>query len=993
MDRKNQHFILYLKSSINMSKLTLFYFLFTLHSFGQSFSFQKFSSNEGLESPELLSVKQDSRGYLWVGGVNGLFKYDGNTFINYNLFNGNIDNTIYSIKEDRNHNLWLGSKIGVQSFDGKKFKDYKIKDSITKNFYFLDIIETSDGNIYAASVIGLFILNKTKNCFEKIQGLDVYIREVIEDKQGLLWMVSDKGLFTYKNKTFNYIEVNASIANNSLTCISIDNQGIIWIGTSAGIIKYDGKIFEKYFDSVRSENRILDILVTSDGKIIFTSDSPIIRIYENGKFKLIDATYITGRASLIRLTEDDRDNIWIVSAAGLIKMYSKSFAKYPLSDSIKSPVMNMTIDKQDNLYFATISGLYKQQKNTIKKYDISKNPDEQFMTSLLPTDSCLIVGSYSGQAYKFTNSKFLPFGNKDYLTANPIYQILPYSKELWFCKGSNVVNFNYNNFTTYTFPSLGYTQSALVDSKNRIWFANTGSLMLYENKKFKVIDKTQGYDFKESVTLAEDKNNNIWIGTFGYGLVKYDGKKYSQITINDKLVSNYISSCLYDKKANSLWLGTSNGVSNVLLDDIGNIKEIKNFKQEQGLECLGCNQNSIYQLPNDNILFGTENGLFEYVAKSKKIIKSAPKLNFTGLRLNYEKHDWTAFCDSILNWNNMPVNLVLPHNKNHITFDFVGIDLDATENIKYKYMLEGFDSKFNPISKNRSATYSNLPHGKYTFKLIASNTDDNWFAQPLTYTFVIKPAFYSTWWFYVISIIAFLIISFLLYKWKINNIKKQQNEKINQLRKIAESELKAIRSQLNPHFMFNVLNNIQDVYFEKNEEKAQLYIVQFASLVRELLQNSAKKEIPLSEEIEFIKKYIELEKMRLGDRFDYSIVVAYNIDITDRYIPPMLLQPFIENAINSGLAAKKEKGNLHIYFTIVGEHIQIKIIDNGIGRKASELSKQNNHHTSMSISLITERIEILNSIDIDLKYHFTITDLTKNGISTGTEVILTLPNN
>lgn len=133
--------------------------------------------------------------------------------------------------------------------------------------------------------------------------------------------------------------------------------------------------------------------------------------------------------------------------------------------------------------------------------------------------------------------------------------------------------------------------------------------------------------------------------------------------------------------------------------------------------------------------------------------------------------------------------------------------------------------------------------------------------------------------------------------------------------------------------------------------------------------------------------------MRLGDRFDYMINVADNIDITDRYIPPMLLQPFIENAINYGLLAKKDKGNLEISFTIVKEHIQIKIIDNGIGRKASELSKQKNHHTSMSISLITERIEILNSIDIDLKYHFTITDLTKNGIPTGTEVTLILPNN
>ncbi len=881
----------------------------------------------------------------------------------------------------------------MQSFDGKTFKDYQIKDTTVKNFYFLDIIETRDGNIYAASLKGLFVLNKNKNCFDKIQGLDVNIREIIEDKYGVLWMVSDKGLYTYKNKAFNYIEVNANVANNSLTCINIDKKGIIWIGTSAGIIKYDGKVFEKHFESISSENRILDILFASDGKIIFTADCPIIRIYENGKFKLIDATNIVGRASFIRLTQDDRDNIWIASAVGLIKMYSKPFAKYAFSDSIKSPVMNIAMDKLNNLYLATTTGLYKQLQNKLFKYNISNNPDDQFMISLLPSDSGLMVGSYSGQAYKFINSKFLPFGNKDYLTANPIYQILPYKKELWFCKGSNIVNYKNNIYTVHTFTTLGYTQSALVDSKNRIWFANTGALMLFENNAFKAIDKTQGYHFKESVTLAEDKNLNIWIGTFGYGLIKYDGKNYTQITINENLVSNYISSSFYDKKSNALWLGTSNGVSNILLDDLGNVKEIKNFKQDQGLECLGCNQNAIYQLPNNNILIGTENGLFEYNSKLNNHISSAPKLNFAGLRLNYEKQDLTNFCDSVLTWNNMPVNLVLPYHKNHITFDFVGINLDASENVKYKYILEGFDSKWNPATKNKVATYSNLASGTYTFKLIASNTDDSWSSKPLTYTFTIKPAFYNTWWFYVLCTITILTIGFLFYKLKINAIKKQQNEKINQLRKIAESELKAIRSQLNPHFMFNVLNTIQDVYLEKNEEKAQLFIVQFASLMRELLQNSAKKEIPLSEEIEFIKKYIELEKMRLGNRFDYTIKVTNDIDIEDTFIPPMLLQPFIENAINYGLAPKPEKGHLEISFEVMQNSIQIKIIDNGIGRKAAELSKQKKQHISMAIALITERLEILNSINNDMTYHFTITDLTKNSLPNGTQVTLILPNN
>ena len=351
-----------------------------------------------------------------------------------------------------------------------------------------------------------------------------------------------------------------------------------------------------------------------------------------------------------------------------------------------------------------------------------------------------------------------------------------------------------------------------------------------------------------------------------------------------------------------------------------------------------------------------------------------------------------SFSDSIQSWSKMPINLVLPYNQNHLTFDFIGISLDAPENIKYQWMLFGFDKDWSPISKNLFTTYSNLPSGKFTFKVKACNSAGVW-SVPKSYTFTITQPYYNTWWFYTICIILIIATSYLLYNYKINQLKKQQVQKLKQLQSIAESELKAIRSQLNPHFMFNVLSAIQDVYLDKDEEKAQLFIAEFASLMRSLLQNSSKKEISLEEEIEFIKKYIELEKIRLGDKFQYVIKIDKAIDPTETFIPPMLLQPFIENAINHGLLPKQGKGLLSINFALQNTSLCITIIDNGIGRKASALRKNKINHSSMAISLIKERLEILSSINDKESYTYVITDLTEGETAIGTRVTITLPKN
>lgn len=972
----------------------------TIKSYSQNYSYQLFGPKNGLETPELLSVFEDSRGYMWIGGVNGITKFNGNSFINYNQSNGLTDNIVLGINESKNHNLWISTKTGISSFNGKIFKNYKIvqKDTTSKIFYFQNVFESSNGDTYTFGTKGLFLLNKIKEEFIQIKDLNATVREIAEDKNGNLWIASNKGLYKLYNNKFSLVKVDTSSVSNSITCIAIEKSGLIWIGTSKGIYNYDGNKITKHFINGIYNDKIRDILISKDDKIIFTYDAPELKIYKNGIFNSIDLNYLVSNASILRIIQDRDNNFWLASSTNLIKMYSKKISKYFLSDSIKAPVMNIATDKLNNLYFATTDGLFKYKNNKLEKFNISNKPNQQFITSLFITDTALLVGTLSGQAFSFKNNKFTPFGNTDFDTDNPIYQMLQYNKnELWLCKGYNVVQHKNKKYSIHTFApqNPSFTQSALVDSKKRIWFAHANILTLYENGIFKSIDSKQGFNFSESATLVEDTNHNIWIGTFGYGLIKYDGKNFTAITTNENIASNYLTSCIYDKKNNCLWIGTTNGVSNIFLDNKGNISSITNYNKEQGLDDVGCNQNAIFQLQNSNILIGTANGLYEYDSKLTSTNNNTPKLNFTGIRLNYETPNWNEFTDSLSTWSNTPLNLILPYNKNHVTFDFIGINLDAPSNVKYQWKLEGFDNDWNPISKTNFTSYSNLPSGNYTFKLRASNSSGIW-STPILYSFIITPPFWKTSWFIITSIIIVSIMIWGFFKYRINQIQKKEFEKTENFKKITELELKSMRSQMNPHFMFNALNSIQDVIFSKDNEKATIYLADFAKLMRLILENSTLKKIKLSDEIEFLKLYLNLEQLRFQDKFNIQLIVADDIDDSSIFLPPMLIQTYIENAIIHGLMHKVNNGILIINFGLINNKKTLKctITDNGIGRKkANELSNwKTKKHKSMGIEITSERITLLNTIETLKGYNVIIDDLVDDdNLPIGTEVTIFIP--
>ena len=380
------------------------------------------------------------------------------------------------------------------------------------------------------------------------------------------------------------------------------------------------------------------------------------------------------------------------------------------------------------------------------------------------------------------------------------------------------------------------------------------------------------------------------------------------------------------------------------------------------------------------IWFGTVYGLIKYDPNEYIENKVESKISITGFSLFYND---TVLTDKIH----------LSYRDNNITFNFSGICLTNPGKVKYKYILEGFEKNWSPPSKERLATYSNLPPGTYTFKVISSNNENLWNTSPASFTFTINRPYWKTWQFYVSLIFLILFLLIFSIRYRIRQIKNKEKQKTELNKKIANIESQALRAQMNPHFIFNTMSSIQDYISSNDTDAALKYLSKFAKLMRKIMDNSKQQLIPVAEELNALELYLELEVMRFDKKFEYHIYIDKTIDANYDRIPSMLIQPYVENAIIHGLLPKEGIGKISITLQRHEDTIECTIEDNGIGRTKSVEYKKNRvqqQHKSMGMSITQERLDILNS-SLKSNIYAEIVDLYENGVPSGTKVKLIIP--
>jgi Histidine kinase/Y_Y_Y domain len=491
---------------------------------------------------------------------------------------------------------------------------------------------------------------------------------------------------------------------------------------------------------------------------------------------------------------------------------------------------------------------------------------------------------------------------------------------------------------------------------------------------------TGSYEALNRCSALLPYGNNIWVSNMS-GITCYDTKKntFTNYNSTNGLQSTYVYDI--DADANGLIWGRGNaGIFSFNLQT----KQFVNYSMPLGF--LG---SLIYQrisILSNGIGVGFEGGysVFSVQNHQQDVL---PKAMITNCKLLNNNFYFDK--DSIA-----VIPAVFSYKENTIQFQFTAIQFDYPEDIALSYMLENIDKSWIPANGNNIVSYANLPDGNFTFKVIANSPNGVIQGTPAIFRFSIKPPFWRLWWFQLLSIAIASGIIIMLFRQRVQRIRENEAHKTAVNKTVAELEMKTLRSRMNPHFIFNSLNSIQKFIWENKKDDASDYLSKFAKLIRLILDHSSHSYITLSEELEALKIYIELEHRRCNGRFEYAITIDENINSNLVKVPPLILQPFVENAIWHGLSPLQNKnGVLSVTIKQDADLLICEVYDNGIGRvKAAELKAQSSlSKTSVGVDITRQRLEQLSDTNRGKTFIETV-DLYTDNEATGTKVIIYIPD-
>jgi len=1014
---------------------------------------------KGISQNTVMSMMQDSRGYIWFGTWDGLNRYDGYNFIIYrNTFfaieeQGLLsDPSIRSLYEDKDGILWIGTEGGLTMYDRKNrvsecfFYDPDNPESLSGDSI-NSIIEDNNGYLWLGTDRGLNRYDRQTKSFKRYlhdpgdsSGIsNNVVRSILKDSNGHLWLATAGGLNKFDPGSGVFIWYQNCPGKNSICsddcyCLCQDKQGMLWIGTIKGLGKYniETDIFTNYkhdpgdeqslsFDHVSSifedSKGILWIGTEGGGLNIFNRDKNIFYRYKN----IANDNASISNNYVLCILEDNSGNIWLGTrwkGANKVNRYSYDFRHYYHISDNKNSLNNNLVwyvyeDSDGLLWVATDEGVNIVDRKTNTYRYIQNDPGNP--NSLISNKVMCIHEDDEGyfwfgtfdkglDRYDRKNRSFKHYvhdpGDPESISSSAVnYIIQDRSGDMWICtdRGVNRYNRESDSFISY-FHDPADTGSIsnndiyymLEDSDGLLWFSTRKGLNLFNKKTGKFCCWYHDPMDEKSIStdwvfgIYEDKEGYLWIGTMGGGLNRFNKKtgEFINFTVKDGLPNNVVYAILEDDSGN-LWMSTNYGLSRFNPDN----RTFINYDVRDGIQSNEFNHNVALKNSKGEMFFGGLKGFNAFYPKDILKNEHVPPITITAFKIFNEKQD-KEFADGD--------TIYLSYSDNFFSFEFSALDFTSPYKNNYAYRLRNFDKDWNICNANRRyAEYTDVNPGKYLFTVKGSNNDGIWNEKGISLFIFISPPWWRSYWFRIPLLVILGVIIWLLVYLRFRQIRKKHEYETLMLgseMKLLEYERKALRLQMNPHFIFNTLNSIQYYILKNDKKSSNKYLSMFSNLMRVTLDNSQHNTIHIRDELEALQLYLELESLRFENKFDYNIILESN-ELLDIKIPTMIIQPYVENAVRHGLRNKDEKGKLDIELRKKDNMLICRIEDNGIGReKAEELKKnKNDSHIPLGTKITETRLNLINSL-YGRKMKIIYTDLKdKDGSAAGTRVELDIP--
>lgn len=995
-------------------------FLALLRGQQQSMVFHLFNQTKGLSSQFNAHYKRDSQGFLWTSSRDGLNRFDGKTVKIYRpIFHGkNIEPNITSqIFEDRSSNIWFTSTSALHCITAANdsLLSWRIKEDIVK-YYFAFHLER-DSLIWLIADKTLFTFNIHTFQSQRHHAYDSYVAYALEDQQGNVsglvrpLLASNSGFEILRYQHKNLIQRDSFfVRDTAITYLNIESDSSFWIPSSKGLIHFnphvpkDYKVYKHqernqnldYKDAASWKERYLWLATVQNGLLLFDKKlSTFIRqdslLFVENHFERINR--------INKILVDDDENLWLsIFGKGLLftnlnqNKFEQLFTAEILENYTNNNVNAIVADIKGNIYtYSQTQGLYQfptisgERKGT--KIPLNEKIGGEFIRK--------IYGDINGKIWILTDSRILKW-NPEYDT----YQEILYNGDF---------------FVSMTHISDGYlliidqTKAYLINDKKEITALdakkNNSAIEgvylpgeVFFDKESGLVFLSQGDNqlriFEFSKKLIElppindlgivnginrsKRGDFIWMATT-LGLYKYypTSTKFEKISTSLNQLSVAFTNVIEDQYG-TVWLSTYNG----LLAYNPERGVVQKYSQSDGLYATQYNVNAGLMTKRGEILFGGDQGVSIIKPKHISINPAVPKIHLLDIIIN----------DDLDNRVNNPLSFrskKFPYSENTLTFQFTAIEFSHPSKNRFRFFLSGYDKDTIPGNQNGRIRYGNLPPGDYDLNVWAANADGLWTTKSEVYNIKIAPPWHQTWWARSTGLFLLLGFVYTYYRYRIQQIKKRETFKRKEAefkQKVAETENALLRLQMNPHFIFNAMNSINGYILKKDRILASEYLVRFSKLMRMILDFSEEKFITLGEEIAFLNTYLQIEAIRCETPFDYQIIYSEELDLEDYILPPMVMQPFIENAIVHGLMGNG--GKIDVQFIIKENSLICSVTDNGVGRHYNNSKKsERKQHKSKAITITRRRLELLSEVN-DPHSRLKIYDLQN---PTGTRVELYLP--
>jgi len=916
--------------------------------------------------------------------------------IHYSEKDGLPSNTVYDITQDKDGFIWFGTENGLSRFDGKNFKTLTTKDGIPDNAV-LKVHGDKTGRVYFSP------FTYTPYCYYKDSIYKLRIPDqykVDMANASLYYTKGDQVIIVGINDT--YISRNndsviplhdlyKKVPAKNLTLFANDTLIITGNNDSLFSIKNDISVTTSHYSR---EKKLLYAMTGQPIQI----NSPSIKSISNG-IRLANNMFVVC---------NDNTVFFLLQSTGHV-LYKIKIEKFS----------NAFVDNENNLWITTLgNGVYRFPSFDFRHTDFGGTNEIYTINNF---NNTIIAGSDFSQSFVIRNEETLLLSNYSYYLSqsdnpvarttkrNRILKFLPGKENLFIGADAFLLKIDRHSRIRFSriFPIKDIDTAAgqllvctgksslLLDEETLLvkdtllnqrstcgifyqgdyYIGTIGGLVKIDSKSKRLTMLGSMYSPLKSriAALSRGRNNDLWIATSGLGLVHYKNGKVINVLNTETGISSDICTSLF-VDSNEVWLGTSKGLNRII--PRGENWDITSITIANGLAANFIN--SVY-VHNNVVYTGTSAGL-TYFNKNSLSEKSICRLHITGISAGNN----TLKKDSILSF---------PHNTLNIKIEFTAISFKSAGDIRYYHRLKGLEDDWN-VTTDNFVNYSTLPPGDYTLMIKAINKFGVE-SETKEISIRIHPAWWQTWPFWLAVIGLLLLLIAVVYRRNIHSIRKKEKLKRETEARFAALEQQALQAQMNPHFIFNSLNSIQSFILDLDVEGANKYLTTFASLIRQTLDNSSSPLISLSSELKYLDTYLQLEKLRFKDKFNYTIQTGDDINQQATLIPGMLIQPYVENSLRHGIQHRKDnQGIISIEVTGTTGGITYTIKDNGVGRKKSEELKSRKHieYQSKGTAISLKRINAINN-QFGTNIRVNTEDITGPGGSVeGTIVTLFIPH-